>query len=233
MSKYKKIASEIANEIKEGKYCDTNKLPTEEELSERYDVSRTTVRKSISLLTTKGLVYQVQGSGVFVRESAFKNYVSLEELKGLTRDFPDSKIKSEVIKIEVIKSDEKISKKMKCEVGTNLYYIKRLRYKEDIPYAIEKTYFNKNIVPYLSEEIAKNSIYSYILEDLKLSIGFADKLIYADKLNKENAQLLNLDENDPALIIESVVFLSNGEIFEISEVIHNYKETKLLKLANF
>ena len=233
MSKYKKIALEIANEINEGKYSDTNKLPTEDELSGRYDVSRTTVRKAISLLTTKGVVYQVQGSGIFVREAAFKNYVSLEELKGLTRDFPINKITSKVIKIEIRKSDEEISKKMKCQVGTNLYYIKRVRYKEDVPYAIEKTYFNKNIVPYLNEEIASNSIYSYILDDLKLSIGFADKLIYADKLNKENADLLKLEENDPALMIENIVFLSNGEVFEISEVIHNYKETKLLKLANF
>lgn len=233
MSKYKEIAIDIINEIKTGKYSDSNKLPTEDELSNKYDASRTTVRKAISLLTTKGLVYQVQGSGVFVREAAFKNYVSLEEVKGLTRDFPNSEIKSEIIKLEVVKSNEEISKKMKCEIGTNLYFIKRLRYKDGIPYAIENSYFNKNIVPYLSEEIAKNSIYTYILDDLNLSIGFADKLIYADELNKENAKLLGLKEHDPGLIIENVVFLSNGDIFEISEVIHNYKVTKLLKLANF
>ena len=233
MSKYKEIAIDIINEIKTGKYSDSNKLPTEDELSNKYDASRTTVRKAISLLTTKGLVYQVQGSGVFVREAAFKNYVSLEEVKGLTRDFPNSEIKSEIIKLEVVKSNEEISKKMKCEIGTNLYFIKRLRYKDGIPYAIENSYFNKNIVPYLSEEIAKNSIYTYILDDLNLSIGFADKLIYADELNKENAKLLGLNEHDPGLIIENVVFLSNGDIFEISEVIHNYKVTKLLKLANF
>ena len=233
MSKYKEIAIDIINEIKTGKYSDSNKLPTEDELSNKYDASRTTVRKAISLLTTKGLVYQVQGSGVFVREAAFKNYVSLEEVKGLTRDFPNSEIKSEIIKLEVVKSNEEISKKMKCEIGTNLYFIKRLRYKDGIPYAIENSYFNKNIVPYLSEEIAKNSIYTYILDDLNLSIGFADKLIYADELNNENAKLLGLNEHDPGLIIENVVFLSNGDIFEISEVIHNYKVTKLLKLANF
>ena len=233
MSKYKEIAIDIINEIKTGKYSDSNKLPTEDELSNKYDASRTTVRKAISLLTTKGLVYQVQGSGVFVREAAFKNYVSLEEVKGLTRDFPNSEIKSEIIKLEVVKSNEEISKKMKCEIGTNLYFIKRLRYKDGIPYAIENSYFNKNIVPYLSEEIAKNSIYTYILDDLNLSICFAYKLIYADELNNENAKLLGLNEHDPGLIIENVVFLSNGDIFEISEVIHNYKVTKLLKLANF
>ena len=100
-------------------------------------------------------------------------------------------------------------------------------------FAIEYSYFNKDIIPYLSEEIAKKSIYSYIIDDLKLSIGFADKIIYADKLKENEHVLLGLENNDPALVIENTVFLSNGTIFEISKVVHNYKNTKLLKLANF
>ena len=101
------------------------------------------------------------------------------------------------------------------------------------PFAIEYTYFNKDIIPYLNKDITDKSIYSYILNDLKLNIGFADKIIYADKLNLEDAEILNLKKDDPALIIENTVFLTNGEIFEVSKVVHNYKNAKLLKSANF
>ena len=232
-TKYKQIVSELEADLLSGKYNEVKKLPREEDLIEKYQVSRTTIRKAIAMLVNKGYVYQVQGSGIFIREASLQDYVSLENLKGLTRDFPDKKIESKLINLMVINADEDLAKKMKCDVGTDIYFLERLRYVNEEPFAVEYTYLNKNVIPYMSEEIAHRSIYSFIINDLKLSIGFADKIIYADKLDSESAQLLQLSENDPTLVIENTVFLTNGTVFEVSKVIHNYKNTKLLKLANF
>ena len=233
IAKYKLIVDEIEKDILDGKYNKIGKLPTEEELVAHYGVSRTTVRKAISILSSKGYIYQVQGSGIFVRESILKGYISLETLKGLTRDFPNREIVNKVISIEVMHADEKLAHDMKCEVGTKIYYVKRLRIMDGKTFSMEYSYYNKDIIPYLNEDIAKSSIYSYILEDLKLNIGFADKVIYADKMDEETAEQLELDMSDPALVIENKVFLNNGDIFEVSKVIHNYKHAKLLKLATF
>ena len=232
-TKYKQIVSELEVDLLSGKYNEVKKLPREEDLIEKYQVSRTTIRKAIAMLVNKGYVYQVQGSGIFIREASLQDYVSLENLKGLTRDFPDKKIESKLINLMVINADEDLAKQMKCDVGTDIYFLERLRYVNEEPFAVEYTYLNKNVIPYMSEEIAHRSIYSFIINDLKLSIGFADKIIYADKLDSESAQLLQLSENDPTLVIENTVFLTNGTVFEVSKVIHNYKNTKLLKLANF
>ena len=232
-TKYKQIVSELEADLLSGKYNEVKKLPREEDLIEKYQVSRTTIRKAIAMLVNKGYVYQVQGSGIFIREASLQDYVSLENLKGLTRDFHDKKIESKLINLMVINADEDLAKQMKCDVGTDIYFLERLRYVNEEPFAVEYTYLNKNVIPYMSEEIAHRSIYSFIINDLKLSIGFADKIIYADKLDSESAQLLQLSENDPTLVIENTVFLTNGTVFEVSKVIHNYKNTKLLKLANF
>lgn len=232
-AKYKEIVRDLENDLLSGKYNEIKKLPKEETLIEKYQVSRTTVRKAIATLVNKGYVYQVQGSGIFVREASLKDYLSLENLKGLTRDFPHKKIDSQLIDLKTIKADEELAKSMQCEIGTELYFLKRLRNVNGEPFAIEYTYFNKDFIPYLNGEIVKSSIYKYITNDLKLSIRFADKIIYADKLTLENSKLLGLTENDPALVIENTVFLTSGSVFEVSKVIHNYKNTKLLKLANF
>lgn len=232
-SVYKKIADEIEKDLINGKYNETKKLPKEEDLISKYNVSRTTIRKSIGILVNKGYVYQVQGSGIFVREAALKDYLSLENLKGLTRDYPNKKVEAKPLEINLILADEELAKKMKCEINTKVYFLKRLRKVNGENFAIEYSYFNKDTIPYINEDIAKKSIYSYIIDDLKLSIGFADKIIYSEKLNEEDAKLLELETNDPALIIENTVFLNNGSIFEVSKVIHNYKNAKLLKLANF
>ena len=88
-TKYKQIVSELEADLLSGKYNEVKKLPREEDLIEKYQVSRTTIRKAIAMLVNKGYVYQVQGSGIFIREASLQDYVSLENLKGLTRDFPD------------------------------------------------------------------------------------------------------------------------------------------------
>ncbi len=90
-TKYRKILQELENDILAGKYNQIKKLPKEEDLINHYQVSRTTIRKAISILVSKGYVYQIQGSGIFLRESALKGYLSLESLKGLTRDYPNKK----------------------------------------------------------------------------------------------------------------------------------------------
>ena len=66
MSKYSAISEELKSEIRQGKYSQTGKLPTEYELVERFNVSRQTVRQAIACLKAEGIVSQVQGSGTFV-----------------------------------------------------------------------------------------------------------------------------------------------------------------------
>lgn len=232
-TKYQKILDDLERDIINGKYNEIKKLPKEEELINIYDVSRTTVRKAISILVNKGYVYQVQGSGIFLRDAALKGYLSLENLRGLTRDYPDKKIESKVIQLKLIEAPDFVSEKMKIEIGKPVYFLERLRIVDNESFAIEYTYFNKKVIPYLNEDIAKKSIYSYIIDDLGMTIGFADRVIYADKLNKDDAKALELNENDPALIIDSVEFIGTGEVFAVSKTIHNYKNTKLLKLSNF
>lgn len=85
----------------------------------------------------------------------------------------------------------------------------------------------------MNKEIALSSVYSYFIEDLRLNIGFADKVISCEKVKKENMQLLELNEGDPALLIENTVCLVNWTIFELSQSMLHYEKTKLLNRINF
>ncbi|MEH7082893.1 UTRA domain-containing protein, partial [Neobacillus drentensis] len=59
-------------------------------------------------------------------------------------------------------------------------------------FSIEISYFNKDIVRYLNEDIASSSIYNYLIDDLKLTIGFADKVITCVKIDEADAELLHV-----------------------------------------
>lgn len=230
--KYKEICNFIEKDIRDGLYNDTKKLPTEETLMKQYEVSRNTVRKAISLLVDRGYVYQVQGSGIFIRETTKDGCITLGTMKGLTGDFASKKITTKVLNLEIAEADEERANKLRCEIGTELYFVKRLRFLDSEPFAIECAYFNKDIIPYLSKEIAKKSIYNYMTTHLKLNIGFADKMIYCELLDEDNANYLGLKENDPTIIIEDTVFLTNGLVFNTSKVMYHYKKAKMLSISN-
>ncbi|QWH84310.1 GntR family transcriptional regulator [Bacillus mycoides] len=232
-AKYKQIVDVLEQNIRDGLFNETKKLPTEEALMNRFEVSRNTIRKVISQLVNRGYIFQVQGSGMFLRETSVTDYINLGSLRGLTKNLVSQNIETKVLEIEVIEANEEIVERMQCEIGTRLYFLKRLRIVDGKPFSIEVSYFKKDIIPYLNEEIALSSVYSYFIEDLRLNIGFADKVISCEKINKENAKLLELNEGDPALLIENTVYLVNGTIFELSQSMFHYEKTKLLNRINF
>src|SRR5690625_3052236 len=71
-SKHEYIQHEIKKMIKENDMQPGDRLPTEYELLEKYDVSRHTVRTALNHLEYQGYIYKEQGSGSFVSEKVDK-----------------------------------------------------------------------------------------------------------------------------------------------------------------
>ncbi len=64
--RYIKIKDAIVNSIQKGDLLHNGRLPSEEELANIYNVSRTTVRSALQALEAEGLVTKKHGSGNFV-----------------------------------------------------------------------------------------------------------------------------------------------------------------------
>ncbi len=67
-SVYHQLAGVLRDQILNGTLEPGAKLPPELELTEKYQLSRGTVRQAILLLVTEGLVERIQGKGTFVRQ---------------------------------------------------------------------------------------------------------------------------------------------------------------------
>ncbi|MDX2732698.1 winged helix-turn-helix domain-containing protein [Streptomyces sp. PA03-2a] len=65
---YKRIADELLKGINSEVWRPGDRLPTQEQLANRFDVSRATVKEALKLLGSKGLIVTRQGSGTFVSE---------------------------------------------------------------------------------------------------------------------------------------------------------------------
>ena len=68
--KYMKLVDWFNEQLNEGGLTAGQKLPTEAELTARFEVSRHTVRQAIAYLEEKGLVRSIQGSGTYISENA-------------------------------------------------------------------------------------------------------------------------------------------------------------------
>ena len=69
---YQQIYDDIKNDIESGVYQVDDKIPSETELSEKYNVSRITVRRSIEDLCADSLLTKKQGRGTFVGSKQLK-----------------------------------------------------------------------------------------------------------------------------------------------------------------
>jgi GntR family phosphonate transport system transcriptional regulator len=64
---WRQIADTLTEEIRNRRYADTGRLPSETELSARFGVNRHTLRQAVNALQTEGLVRIEQGRGMFVQ----------------------------------------------------------------------------------------------------------------------------------------------------------------------
>src|SRR6266481_4824094 len=81
---YAVLESQIAAGISGGEFPVGSQLPTEEQLIQRFSVSRTTVRKAIQNLSDRGLIEIRRGTGTFVAQPKITQ--DLTELTGFVED---------------------------------------------------------------------------------------------------------------------------------------------------
>lgn len=233
MSKALKIASDIERKIHKGTYKEGDKLPTEMQLCELYEVSRMTIRKALEKLIDNGWLYRIQGSGNYVKKDVSRRAYSGDcKSFGLTKYLKGEKIRSEMIDFKIIAADEELAKKLYCKEYDIVYYVERLRIVNEEAYVLEYSYFLEKYVKGLSERIIKASIYRYIEEELGHKIQQSTNVVRAELATEKVAGLLGIKEREALLVNESTVYLDNGQAFEYSIDFHIGKKERFLVIRN-
>ena len=233
MLKYQIIATEIENNIYSNDLPQGTKLPTVEALASEYKVSKSTIVKAIESLVSKGLVYQLQGSGIFVRRRNRDGYIDLNVTQGFTNSLKEFNITSKVLELDLIRANEEIAQLMECDVNEEAYVVKRIRYINNEIMCYEEAYYKKSIVPYLTKEIAKGSIFEYLKTAFNLKPGFSDRYLHLEKLDNNLANILNLETGDPAMVVLEQIYLPSGVSFNVSKLVYNYKNTQFFLQSSY
>lgn len=104
--KYEKIVTWVSDEITGGNLKQGDRLPSENSLMERFEVSRQTVRRAMEELAGKGMVESRRGSGTYVSVNT-RRYTGREARVAVMLTYVDTYIFPSIIRgIEAVLSEE-------------------------------------------------------------------------------------------------------------------------------
>jgi GntR family transcriptional regulator len=190
-------------------------IPSEREYAEKYGISRMTVRQALSNLVNDGYLYRQRGKGTFVAHQKIE-----QPLKGLTSFSEDMRSRglepsTRVISFTEVKASHDLAAKLDLEAGAPLFELKRVRLADQLPMAYEMLYISKELAQGLTKEIAVNSIYDYVENKLGLKIQHGRQVLEASIARKTEAEMLEVAEGAPVLLIERRTTLDSNKPFEV------------------
>ena len=220
MPKYKIVIQKLIDMIDEKEMKQGEKLPSIENLMIIFDAGKNTILKALNVLEKQAYIYQVAGSGSFVRRSKRSGYVNLTDSMGLKNSLSEYQLETKMLDLKIIKPNKEIMDNLNVTEDDDIYYVKRLRLVDGKGYSIEESYYVKSIVLYLNQEIVEDSIFNHLLENLNIVPGFTDHFMSLKELDEKESSLLELEVGSPAMLLESIFFLKDGAPFNYSKVLY-------------
>ncbi|HKT55397.1 MAG TPA: GntR family transcriptional regulator [Microbacterium sp.] len=186
-------------------------LPTERELAERFETSRTTVRQALTELVSEGRLDRVQGRGTFVAEP---KVVHVRQLTSFSEDLGDRDTRSELIALGEDDADAATAAHLGLEAGAAVQCIERVRWVGDEPLAHETARL-PGALAVAAEELGEHgSLYRTLRERHGVSIVGADDEVETALASPEEARLLGTEVGQPLLVVHRTAWDESGRIVE-------------------
>lgn len=217
--RYVRLRQRIENGIAEGILTANQPLPAEREIATLTGLSRVTVRKAMQDLVDRGIILQRQGSGSFVADTTPRVEQSLSLLTSFTEDMSRRGIASESkwLGRGIYMPSPEESETLALGTEDSVARIARLRMAEDRPMAIERASLPADILPDPLQ--VTKSLYE-VLELTGNRPVRAVQKISAIGIGAEDADLLGVELEAPALRIERTSFLPSGRVVEFTRSIY-------------
>ncbi len=216
---YYQLENLLREKITSGEYDAGDRMPTETQILEEYDVSRITVRQALKALANDGLILRKQGQGTFIAERKArkrrfaKNPHLTGSLDGLIEMGLDANVR--LLDINLIRAEKREAEVLEIKVGVPIYRIERLRIYKREPFGL--------IINYLPEEVGsrlsgKQMNSGALLQSIESSSGFklesARQEVYARLADPYTAEILKTRVGSPLLTIERMVYTDHQRPIE-------------------
>lgn len=212
---YDQLVDILTDKI-EHEYRAGDMIPSERDLSERYSLSRTTVRLALQELERLGLVVRQHGRGTFVADRSAQTtnlmqaYSFTEQMRSLGRDPLTT-----ILEFSDLEADKNLAEHMGVRLGERLYKIKRLRAADGMPMMVERSYLPVRKFLSLKRPLLETTpLYDIIEKNYREKISVAEEEFFASIARPADAHLLGIAEGAPVLDLIRTTYNTSNEIVE-------------------
>lgn len=213
---YFQLKKLLLAEIKNGSYQVDSLIPTEKELSEIFQISRTTVRQAITELVQEGWLYRVKSKGTFVarvkiKQDFIKRLESYNEQIIRTGRTP----RTEVLKCEVVKIPERVASLFDLSLDRQYICLSRLRFADDEPNVSVETYLPYDECSFiLSHDFNRESMYNVLATNEKTRICRVTRILEAVAATVKDVKNLNIRNGKPIQLSQTFGYNQYNELIE-------------------
>ena len=203
-------------------------IPSENELSRKYGISRMTVRAVLTRLVDAGLLYRVPGKGTFVAEPKIVRR-PLSQM-GITQQLEQMgyETSTKVINIGVVSCPSKMAKRLKLEPGTDVTTIKRLRFVKGEPLSIHTSYIPLSVCSDLEmQDFEHNQLCDIMEQVYHHEIIRRVETLESTTASIDEAELLSVRPAFPLLLLNTTIYTTGDLPVECSAVVFRGDKFKI------
>lgn len=215
---YYQLKEVITDEIKKGNYESGSVIPTEKNISDFYGISRITVRQAITELVQEGMLYRVKSKGTFVAQKKLqqdfmqKLETYEEQMKRL-----GTAPRTEVLELRAVYAPHVVAEKLKVEEKSEVIYLYRKRFADDVPIVLVETYLPLAGCEFLLErDMRKESLYKNLSRTEDTRICCVKRIVEAVEACTNDVKLLNIKKGKPIQRFETIGYNISGRPIEYS-----------------
>jgi len=210
--RHAQISKWLRDQIETGEFKPDEKLPSENDLAKKFDVSRVTIRRALQSLESESIIYRCQGLGSFVSDDRAPH--NLVQLTDFNEDMAKAGLEaSSVVKnISTVTAPEWLLDILEIEEDTKVMKIDRLRLGDGEPVAFDSTWLPILYGQLLDEKSLKNkTIYKQLEENYDIPVVRGCYKITAAVADEQLSEDLKIKETSPLLVIDRVSYTIGGK----------------------
>lgn len=191
-------------------------IPTEMEMMGQYGISRSTVRQAIANLVNDGYLKREKSKGTTVTNTTSRKHV-IGSLMSFTSEMNMKGIShhSKLLSQQVIKADRLLSTRMSVPEGSQVYYLKRVRYVNDRPFLVDEHYIPYYLVPEIELKYKENtSLYSLLQDVYSFNLHHGQIVFEPIHPTKNECDLLNITPTTSLILAERVVYSESNVVLD-------------------
>lgn len=221
LPKYYSISQEIIGLIRSGKLGPGMRIPSENEIIEKYSVSNTTARKALQELNVGGWVVKIKGKGTFVHSQGVVR--SVDRILSFTRNMKEAGFKpfTKVLHRGVLrKGYSAMINGRRYSMEGPVFKIHRLRFADNVPMMLEVRYISLVLCPGIEKLALTGSLYDIYRTKYGHELTEIHQMLSTYMLESEATTFFDLHAPVPGLMVDGVTFCGREIILEMEKSIY-------------